>query len=63
MTHEQLIKRAIEESKENGITEELLRPRVRKAERRQLFTSTLAARMVGMRSLSIFILAISSAQP
>jgi len=31
MTHDELIKRAIEESKRQGITEELLRPRVREA--------------------------------
>lgn len=31
MTHDELIKRAIEESKANGIAEELLRPRLREA--------------------------------
>jgi len=31
MTHDELIKRAIEESNRRGITEELLRPRVREA--------------------------------
>ncbi len=31
MTHDELIKRAIEESRANGITEELLRARIREA--------------------------------